>query len=98
MKNHSNDADYKIRVTYEDRSGNVMKEYVSNVMTIDTKAPIISVSYTNKDVKNVLADAEGHNRSYFNATQTATVTINEHNFVGKEVDYTIIAKDVTGKY
>lgn len=97
LKNHSNDADYKIRVTYEDRSGNVMKEYVSNVMTIDTKAPIISVSYTNKDVKNVLADAEGHNRSYFNATQTATVTINEHNFVGKEVDYTIIAKDVTGK-
>ena len=38
LKNHSNDTDYKIRVTYEDRSGNVMKEYVSNVMTIDTKA------------------------------------------------------------
>ena len=97
LKNHSNDADYKIRVTYEDRSGNAMDEYVSNVMTIDTKAPVISVSYTNKDVKNVLADVEGHNRSYFNATQTATVTINEHNFAGNEVDYTIIAKDVTGK-
>ena len=97
LKNHSNDADYKIRVTYEDRSGNAMKEYVSNVMTIDTKAPVISVSYANKDVKNVLSDAEGHNRSYFNATQTATVTINEHNFAGNEVDYTIIAKDVTGK-
>ena len=97
LKNHSNDADYKIRVTYEDRSGNAMDEYVSNVMTIDTKAPVISVSYTNKDVKNVLADVEGHNRSYFNATQTAAVTINEHNFAGNEVDYTIIAKDVTGK-
>lgn len=97
LKNHSNDADYKIRVTYEDRSGNAMDEYVSNVMTIDTKAPVISMSYTNKDVKNVLADVEGHNRSYFNATQTATVTINEHNFAGNEVDYTIIAKDVTGK-
>lgn len=97
LKNHSNDADYKIRVTYEDRSGNAMNEYVSNVMTIDTKVPVISVSYANKDVKNVLADAEGHNRSYFNATQTATVTINEHNFAGNEVDCTIIAKDVTGK-
>ena len=101
LNDHSNDADYRIHIKYEDRSGNKMNggngEYVSNVMTIDTKNPVITVSYANQDVKNVLPDADGHNRSYFNATQTATVTINEHNFVGNEVNYTIIAKDVTGK-
>lgn len=97
LKNHKNDADYRVRVTYEDRSGNAMQEYVSDVMTIDTKNPVISVSYANQDVKNKLEDTEGHNRSYFNARQTATVTINEHNFAGNEVNYTIIAKDVTGK-
>ena len=101
LSNHSNDADYRIRIKYEDRSGKKMNggngEYVSPIMTIDTKNPVIKVSYANQDVKNVLPDAEGHNRFYFNATQTATVTIDEHNFAGNEVNYTIIAKDVTGK-
>lgn len=73
-----------------------MVKYVSDTHTIDTTLPVINVEYLNKTVENKLTDRDGNERKYFADTQTAVITINEHNFISDEVDFTIIAKDVTG--
>ncbi len=93
---HTGDGDYVITVEYTDKSSNVMTKYTSDVYTIDTIAPVIGVDYKNTTVVNTLKDKDNNDRKYFADTQTAVVTINEHNFVEGEVDFTIIAKDVTG--
>lgn len=93
---HSGDGDYVITVEYPDRSGNEMAKYVSDTYTIDTVLPKINVEYQNRSVVNTLQDSAGHNRQYFADTQTAVVTITEHNFNPEDVNYDIIAQDVTG--
>lgn len=93
----SDDGDYVIHVEYTDRSTNEMKSYTSNTITIDTIAPVIDVKYTNEKCTDTLKDNEGNKRKYFDDTQTAVVTITEHNFNADEVDFSIISKDVTGK-
>ena len=93
---HSSDADYVFRVRYTDRSNNEMSTYTSDIITIDTIKPVINVTYSNQNVKNNINDSEGHARKYFDSTQTATVTITEHNFEASEVDFTIGAKDAAG--
>lgn len=93
---HSGDGHYVITVEYTDRSNNEMVKYVSDTHTIDTTLPVINVEYQNKTVANKLTDRDGNERKYFADTQTAVITINEHNFISDEVDFTIIAKDVTG--
>lgn len=93
---HSGDGHYVITVEYTDRSNNEMVKYVSDTHTIDTTLPVINVEYQNKTVANKLTDRDGNERKYFTDTQTAVITINEHNFISDEVDFTIIAKDVTG--
>lgn len=95
-KDHSGDADYVFRVRYTDRSNNEMSTYTSDIITIDTIKPAIDVSYLNQNVKNNISDLEGHARKYFDSTQTATVTITEHNFEASEVGFTIVAKDAAG--
>lgn len=96
LSDHSNDGDYKVRVNYADRSDNAMATYVSDTITVDTIAPVIRVAYSNHNEINVLTDTEGHTRNYYDNTQTATVTVEEHNFVQDEVDFSIIAKDYAG--
>lgn len=93
---HSGDGHYVITVEYTDRSNNEMVKYVSDTHTIDTIKPVIHVEYQNKNVANTLTDRDGNERKYFDNTQTAIVTITEHNFIADEVDFTITAKDVTG--
>ena len=94
---HSGDGDYTFHVEYTDRSNNKMTEYMSGLFVIDTINPVIGVEYANKTPKNTLKDSDGHNRAYYEKTQTATVTITEHNFAAKDVDFRITAKDVAGK-
>ena len=93
---HSGDGDYVITVEYPDRSGNEMAKYVSDTHTIDTVLPKIDVEYQNRSVVNTLQDRAGHDRQYFADTQTAVVTITEHNFNPEDVNYDILAKDVAG--
>ena len=93
---HSGDGHYVVTVEYTDRSNNTMGKYVSDTHTIDTTLPVINVEYQNKTVANKLTDRDGNEREYFADTQTAVITINEHNFISDEVEFTIIAKDVTG--
>lgn len=92
----SGDGHYVIRVDYTDRSGNKMTSYASDLITIDTVKPVIEVSYQNHNAVNTLTDREGHTRSYFNAEQTAIVTVTEHNFNANDVKFSIVGKDVTG--
>lgn len=94
--NHANDGDYIFTVEYKDRSNNEMNSYTSNTKVIDTTNPIISVEYANTNPVNELTDGENHQRKYFASTQTATITINEHNFNAPDAKYTIVAKDVAG--
>lgn len=94
--NHDNDGDYVFSVTYTDKSNNSMNTYNSEIMVIDTTAPVISVEYSNNNPVNTLTDADGNSRKYFSGVQTATVTITERNFNADEVNFTIIAKDVAG--
>lgn len=93
---HTGDGHYVITVEYTDRSNNKMVKHVSDTHTIDTTLPVINVEYQNKTVANKLPDRDGNEREYFADTQTAVITINEHNFISGEVEFTIIAKDVTG--
>lgn len=94
---HSGDGHYIIHVEYIDKSNNEAVSYTSHELTIDTIKPVIDVTYNNTNVKNTLTDTEKHKRNYFDGTQTAVITIKEHNFVSNEVNFNIIAKDVTGK-
>lgn len=96
LADHSGDGDYVITVVYTDRSSNEMNKYVSDTLTIDTTLPVIKVDYQNKTVANTLTDRDGNEREYFADTQTAVITIDEHNFISNEVELTIIAEDVTG--
>ena len=93
---HSGDGHYVITVEYTDRSNNEMVKYVSDTHTIDTTLPVINVEYQNKTVANKLTDRDGNEREYFADTQTAVITIAEHNFIAEEVKFSIDAKDVTG--
>lgn len=72
----SADGDYNMQVSTKDaanRGSNVAK---IQQFTIDKTAPVISVAYDNTPVIN---------DTYFAATRTATVTINEHNFNASNV-------------
>lgn len=95
----TDDGHYVVSVKYEDKSDNFDESksaYTSHEITIDTVKPVIEVDYQNENVVNTLKDSESKDRKYFADTQTAIVTITEHNFDAEEVDFTILAKDVTG--
>lgn len=93
---HMADGDYVFRVQYTDRSNNQMSVYTSDTIVLDTIEPVIKVAYSNNKVVNALTDTEGHTRTYLDSTQVATIDINEHNFNEDEVDFKIIARDVSG--
>lgn len=97
LNDHSNDGDYVFNVSYTDKSGNKMNNYTSKNIVVDTINPEIHVSYEEKSPKYRAKDIEGNTRNYFAATQTATVTVTEHNFDENKVNYDILAKDVSGK-
>ena len=93
---HSTDGDYMIQVDYTDMSGNKMSTYQSDMFTLDTIKPEIHVEYKNIVPSNTSRDTEGNLRNYFSSTQTAVVTVEEHNFDPNTVKLDILAKDVTG--
>ena len=101
----SADGDYVITISYGDYSGNKMTGeaniesgvYTSNIITIDTLAPVVNVVYSNTNTVNVTKDPKGNDRSYFAAAQTATITVKEHNFKAEEVQFIISTEDITGK-
>lgn len=92
----SGDGHYIVSVEYKDRSNNKMTTYQSDMITIDTIKPQVNVTYQNTAKIATLKDSEGADRDYFNKTQTAVVTINEHNFDSNDIKFNIVGKDVAG--
>ncbi len=100
--NYALDGDYVLEVEYVDYSSNsaeissndgnkTAKSYKSKTVTVDKTAPEISVSYSNTDVKNEIGG-----RKYFDAVQTATIKVKEHNFRAADFAAAVTALDVTG--
>ena len=85
------EGDYVIKMSYADRSSNVMKEYTSQRIVIDKTAPKINVAYDAP-----LVDGK-NTRNYFAKTQTATITITEHNFRADDAVIKVKAKNVMGE-
>ncbi len=98
----ADDGDYVLEITYADFSKNdselagndgvsATKTYTSKIITVDKTAPVISVAYENAEVINTI-----ENRKYFNKTQSAVITVTEHNFRAEDIAAVITAKDVAG--
>ncbi len=99
LADHSTDGDYIVKVSYTDRSTKEAEAYESDILVIDTTAPVINVAYSNTTPENKLPDPyiEGAEREYFRGQQVATITITEHNFFKDEVDLSsILEQDVSG--
>ncbi len=86
------EGDYVLALTYADRSGNEMQTYISRKIVIDRTAPYIQVQYT--DVNEAVGVYGG--RTYFNAGREARITINEHNFLAKDVSLIMKHVDANG--
>ena len=89
----SGDGDYIISMNYMDRSTNVMKTYQSEEIVIDTIKPKINVKYSPNHIRKETKDK----RKYYNAAQTATISVTEHNFRADDIQAVVTAKDVKGK-
>lgn len=76
------DGDYTFTLNATDLAGNTSNYTRVDEFTIDQTDPTIQVTYDNNN------DAEP---GYFNASRTATVTINEHNFNAADVNAMITA-------
>ncbi len=96
LSDHSNDGEYVFVVTYTDRSGNAMEDYISDKKIIDTIKPVIHISYDTANPLNTFTDSENHQRRYYGSVLTATVTIDEVNFSSEGAKYLIVTKDVSG--
>ena len=99
---YTDNADYVLEVEYTDLSENMSditandgiistQKYTSKVVTVDKVAPVVSVEYSNT---NCIHTIDG--RDYFDAKQTATIMVEEHNFRADDFAATVIAVDVTG--
>ena len=90
------DGDYKVKVVYQDRSGNEMKAqtdgnkqttvktWISNTLVVDTKKPIIKVWYDNT---TPISSRDGND--YYDRERTATIQITDKNFRANEVEASV---------
>ena len=91
------EGDYEFAVSYTDLAGwDAGVSYAEGTtnpeaFTIDMTAPVLNVQYTNTDVRNSI-----DGRDYFDKTQTAVITVVEHNFHAKDVEIAVTAVDVNG--
>lgn len=80
----SGDSDYTVTYDCYDLAGNKSNTENLEEFTVDKTIPTISVSYDNDSARN---------GSYYKASRTATITINEHNFNAGDVKVTTTASD-----
>lgn len=99
---YTENADYVLQIEYTDLSSNdadisgndgtaAAKTYQSKVVTVDKTAPEVSVEYGNKSPIHTI-----NGRDYFDAEQTATITVKEHNFRAADFAATVIAQNILG--
>ncbi|MBR4019701.1 MAG: hypothetical protein IKI99_00140, partial [Firmicutes bacterium] len=80
----TDDADYQLKVEYEDKSGNEAVPYDSGEFTVDKTLPVISYSGMDEGV-------------YYSTDKELTLTIDEHNFDPAFVEFDIAATDKEDK-
>lgn len=76
------DGDYTITMNCTDRAGNRSEYTRVDEFTIDRTVPVINVSFDNNSSRN---------GTYYSAPRTATISVNEHNFNGSELQAAIVA-------
>lgn len=76
------DGDYTFTLNTTDLAGNESNYTQVDEFTIDKTVPTINVAFDNNSASN---------GRYYNAPRTATITVNEHNFNGSEVQTAISA-------
>ena len=81
-----NDGDYVINLTYADPAGNEASVKTDTII-IDTKAPVVEISYENEANENRVGEGYFLNR-------TATITVEEHNFTPEYITASVIAKSI----
>lgn len=87
----TDEGDYFIKATYQDRARNEMIPYASQRIVVDKTPPVITTKYSNTDVKKTI-----DGRAYLSDTQTVTITIKEHNFRADDVLVKVQAKNAVG--
>ena len=98
--NYVDSADYVLEIEYTDISTNdasisandgntVTKSYESKIVTVDKIAPVVDVKYSNEKVIHTI-----DGREYYDAEQTATITVKEHNFRADDFVATVVAQDI----
>ena len=98
--NYADNADYVLEIEYTDLSTNdanisandgntATKSYKSKVVTVDKIAPVVDVKYSNEKIIHII-----DGRDYFDAEQTATITVKEHNFRTDDFVATVVAQDI----
>lgn len=83
------DGDYRVEVSYKDRSHNEMPLYTSEQITIDTQKPILSLAFPEDAV---IRDGV----VYVNKNAYLEMTIVEHNFRAGDVEGKMTVKDAQG--
>lgn len=97
------DGDYKVKVSYQDRSGNQMKAeatgskdssirtWTSPTLVIDTRNPVIKVTYD-----NTVPVLSQDGNDYYDRSRTATIQITDKNFRANEVEAAVTALKADG--
>lgn len=97
------DGDYKVKVSYQDRSGNEVKAetagkedssrrtWASPTLVVDTINPVIKVSY---DITTPVSSQNGNN--FYNRKRMATIRITDKNFRANEVKAAVTALKADG--
>ncbi len=100
---YTDNADYVLEVEHTDYSINeseisandgneTVKIYTSKTVTVDKIAPVVTVEYGNQ---NVIHTIDG--RDYLDDVQSATITVEEHNFRADDFVATVIAQNIIGE-
>ncbi len=100
---YTDNADYVLSVEYTDYSTNdaeisandgneTVKAYTSKTVTVDKIAPVVTVEYDNQ---NVIHTIDG--RDYLDDVQSATITVEEHNFRAADFEATVFAQNIIGE-
>lgn len=84
------DGTYRLEIKGTDDAGNAVEDYDSLPFVVDTTAPVLDVEFADDDAAQ---DTDDDNVKYYNATRTATITVDELNFSADRVTI-----DTTGTY
>ena len=87
----ASDANYTLDATYSDLALRPSNDQETQAFTVDTVDPALSVEYKNTTVKK-----EVDGRYYYDAVQTAVITVIEQNFSEDGIEYIVSGKNSAG--